>query len=161
MLEPGLSDHSFASLLAEPTMPAGGGAGASTTRSTARKSDAGLLNGSDGGEARRFMLAGVREVGGRDVGGGGSGRDTSGSEQQQQVSGAAHPPPLLPTTISGGNKCEVSASHYTLLPATYPLPSTPNIFSTSVYTPGVTPHSPTEPRDVFPSPFSAINFPFQ
>nr|XP_045592071.1 transcription factor 12-like isoform X5 [Procambarus clarkii] len=166
MLEPGLSDHSFASLLAEPaaTMPAGGGTG-TTARAAARKSgDSSLPNGCDGGGSR-FVLAGGREVGGggREASGGGGGG--SEQQQQQQVSGAAPPPPLPPllltTTIGGGNKCEVSAPPYSLHPGPYSLPSTPNIFSTSVYTPGVTPHSPTEPRDVFPAPFSAITFPFQ
>lgn len=177
MLEPGgLSDHSFASLLAEPTatmLSAGHSlhnAPTSPQRAGSAKgtcATSGLLNGCDGAGSNRCSA-----VGGREVGAGG--REVSGSEhqhhqQQQQVSGG--PPPLtLPPLSSGSNKCEASSpGPYTLPSGPYTLPSssmspsltpTANIFST-IYTAGIPPHQPPEPRDVFATPFSAITFPFQ
>lgn len=141
MLEPGLADHSFASLLSEPTAMLAG----DTAAVRSKKGD-GDLNGSDGGGNRCG-------VAGRQGGGG-------GLELQQQASATVPPPPLLPAT-SNGDKCEGSATPYTLPHGAYSLPSNPNIFSTSIYTPGLAPHPPPEPRDMFAAPFSALTFPFQ
>lgn len=155
MLEPGLADHSFASLLAEPAATAMlAGDPAAAVRSSGKKGDGDLLNGSDGGGGSN--RCGV--AGGRPGGGGGGG---AGLELQQQASGTIAPPPLLPATTTNGDKCEGSATPYTLPHGAYSLPSTPNIFSTSIYTPGLAPHPPPEPRDMFAAPFSALTFPFQ
>ena len=153
MLEPGLADHSFASLLAEPAATAMlAGDTATTVRNSGKKGEGDQLNGSDGGGGSN--RCGV--VGGRQGGSGGG-----GLELQQQASGTAPPPPLLPATTTNGDKCEGSATPYTLPHGAYSLPSTPNIFSTSIYTPGLAPHPPPEHRDMFAAPFSALTFPFQ
>ncbi|MPC44980.1 hypothetical protein E2C01_038662 [Portunus trituberculatus] len=159
MLEPGLADHSFASLLVEPTATTMlAGDTAASVRNSGKKGEGDQLNGSDGsGGSNRCGVVGGRHGGG----GGGSGGGGGGLELQQQASGTAPPPPLLPATTTNGDKCEGSATPYTLPHGAYSLPSNHNIFSTSIYTPGLAPHPPPEPRDMFAAPFSALTFPFQ
>lgn len=156
MLEPGLSDHSFASLLADPTSAMLTG---DTPRITnGKKEESELMNGCD------VARGGNRS--GREGVGGGCGRDMSEhSHQHQQPGPHLPPPPLLPaaaTTTNGGDKCEGSATPYALPSAPYTLPTNPPaLFPPTVFPPHPQQPSSSEPRDVFSTPFSALTFPLQ
>ncbi|XP_066959593.1 transcription factor 4 isoform X8 [Macrobrachium rosenbergii] len=220
MLEPGLSERSFAALLVEPSgsMLAGGNSTLSHTspRGTAKSPCvAPLLNGCDEGGAGASAC-----VDRDDDGGGGGGPQATGSssdalhqQHQQQVNdglsgGLPAAVALLPSSSSSSSStsCNVPSSGvthggslggggtaaggaiktenplesdpYSLPTGPYALPSTTNLFPPSLYSSpssGLTsnvhhhhstvpqPHHlhPPEHRDVFPSPFSTLTFPFQ
>ncbi|KAK4293850.1 hypothetical protein Pmani_033481 [Petrolisthes manimaculis] len=168
MLEPGLSDHSFASLLADPSSAML--TGDSPRITNGKKEESELMNGCD---VARGGSRGGSGGGGRE--GSGCGRDMSEHTTQQQhhhqhqhqhQQSGPHlpPPPLLPaatTTTNGGDKCEGSATPYALPSAPYTLPANPPVlFPPSVFPPH--PQQPTsEPREVFSAPFPALTFPLQ
>ncbi|KAK3850480.1 hypothetical protein Pcinc_042820 [Petrolisthes cinctipes] len=159
MLEPGLSDHSFASLLADPSSAML--TGDSPRITNGKKEESELMNGCD--VARGGSRGGVSE-------GSGCGRDMSEHTTQQQhhhhhQQSGPHlpPPPLLPaaTTTNGGDKCEGSATPYALPSAPYTLPANPPVlFPPSVFPPHPQQHT-SEPREVFSAPFPALTFPLQ
>ncbi|XP_068207842.1 transcription factor 12-like isoform X4 [Palaemon carinicauda] len=220
MLEPGLSERSFAALLVEPsgTMLAGGNNStlSHTSPRGAAKSPcvAPLLNGCDEGGA------GANAYVDRD-GDGAGGPQASGAsdpllqhQQQQQVNdGLSGGLPaavalLPPSSSSSSTSCNLPSSGvthggslggsgtaaaggivksedpldpdpYSLPTGPYTLPSTTNLYPPTLYSsssaglsssahhhhhpaaPQAHHLHPPEHRDVFPSPFSALTFPFQ